>query len=221
MSAATGTARRPRVLVTGFSSFPGAPANPTERLIAELSAREAELSSFGEVRLVVLQVEYLALPAELARLGAEFHPDIAIHFGLSGKASGFMLERLARNVVGESPDNAGHVPDARTICALAETLPSTLPLEPLHAKLSAAGLPVDWSDDAGDYLCNYLFYHSRSALAEGFAPAVSGFVHVPPVAGDPDADGGGGIPMGLDQLVQGALAIVETAAEDWRTRHRL
>lgn len=208
--------RRPRILVTGFSSFPGAPRNPTERLIAEFDRRRGDLDSLGEVRLAVLDVEYRTLPLALSRLGAEVRPDIAIHFGLSGKAGGFMLERLARNAVGPLPDNAGHVPEARTICALADAYPSTLPLDEMRAALEAAGLPVDWSDDAGDYLCNYLFYHSRAGLAEGFAPPVSGFVHVPPLDDDPVADGGGGVPIAFDRLVEGALIVLRTAATRWR-----
>jgi pyroglutamyl-peptidase len=207
--------RRPRILVTGFSSFPGAPRNPTERLIAELERRRDELGTLGDVRLAVLDVEYRTLPEALSRLGAEVRPDIAIHFGLSGKAGGFTLERLARNAVGPLPDNAGHVPEARTICALADTFPSSLPLDEMRIALEAAGLPVDWSDDAGDYLCNYLFYHSRAGLAEGFAPPVSGFVHVPPLDDDPVADGGGGVPIAFDRLVDGALIVLATAASRW------
>lgn len=213
--------RRPRILVTGFSSFPGAPRNPTERLIAELEHREAELAALGDVRLAVLDVDYRNLPRALSRLGADFAPDVAIHFGLSGKAGGFMLERLARNAVGPLPDNAGHVPEARTICALADAYPSTLPLDAMHDALAGAGLPVHWSDDAGDYLCNYLFYHSRAGLAEGFSPPLSGFVHVPPLADDPGADGGGGVPIAFDRLVEGALAILSTVAGSWRSRHRM
>ncbi len=213
--------RRPRILVTGFSSFPGAPRNPTERLIAELENRKAELAALGDVRLAVLDVDYRNLPQALTRLGGDFAPDIAIHFGLSGKAGGFMLERLARNAVGPLPDNAGHVPEARTICALADAYPSTLPLDEMRAALEGAGLPVDWSDDAGDYLCNYLFYHSRAGLAEGFAPPLSGFVHVPPLADDPDADGGGGVPIAFDRLVEGALAILATVSGSWLSRHRM
>ena len=166
--------RRPRILVTGFSSFPGAPRNPTERLIAELENRQAELAALGDVRLAVLDVDYRTLPQALSRLGADFAPDIAIHFGLSGKAGGFMLERLARNAVGPLPDNAGHVPEARTICALADAY-----------------------------------------------PPLSGFVHVPPLADDPGADGGGGVPIAFDKLVEGALAILSTVAGHWRSRHQM
>lgn len=213
--------RRPRILVTGFSSFPGVSRNPTERLIAELENRRAETAALGDVRLAVLDVDYRNLPQALSRLGAEVRPDIAIHFGLSGKAGGFMLERLARNVVGPLPDNAGHVPEARTICALADAYPSTLPLDEIRHALAGAGLPVDWSDDAGDYLCNFLFYHSRAGLADGFAPPLSGFVHVPPLVDDPGADGGGGAPIAFDRLVEGALAILSTVAGHWRGRHQM
>lgn len=215
MGGAAQSHRRPRILVTGFSSFPGAPRNPTERLVAELDRRHGELDAWGDVHLAVLDVEYRSLPGTLSRLGVEVRPDIAIHFGLSGRATGFTLERVARNVVGSFPDNAGHVPAERTICALADTIPSTLPLETIRIALEAAGLPVCWSDDCGDYLCNYAFYHSRAGLAEGFAPPVSGFIHVPPLLDDPLSDGGGGVPIAFDRLVEGALIVLATAARHW------
>ena len=45
----------PRILVTGFNAFPGAPLNSTEVLIGELAARVAELAgtTAEKVRLVI------------------------------------------------------------------------------------------------------------------------------------------------------------------------
>lgn len=212
----------PRILVTGFSAFPGAPVNPTERLIAELGIQRAELSGVGELSMAVLDVDYGALPAALRDLAASGQPDIAIHFGLSAQATGFVLERCARNVIGEKPDNAGHAPGG-SICASADILPSTLPLEALHEVLAERGLPVVWSDDAGSYLCNYLFYLSRSDTLPAFAPEMSGFVHVPPLRGEgPHAGSAVVDPAGmpLATLVEGAVLIIHACAAAW-TRRRV
>jgi len=199
----------PRILVTGFNAFPGAPLNSTEVLIGELAARVAELADCGEVATAVLDVDYRTLPSQLERLGT---PDIAIHFGLSARATGFTLERFARNAFGGKPDNAGHVPTDRHICRGPETLPSALPLGRIHAELSGRGLPVVWSDDAGDYLCNYAFYVSRSPAFPDFTPAMSGFIHVPPLAGSADA----AMAITLDDLVEGGIAIVRLCSRAWR-----
>jgi len=212
-----GPERRPRILVTGFSAFPGAPVNSTERLVAELEKRRTELADIGEIALAVLDVDYRKLPAALCDLAAAGQPDIAIHFGLSARATGFMLERCARNAVGEQLDNAGYMPAGGKICAADDVLPSALPLEKLADALTAHGLPVAWSDDAGAYLCNYLFYLSRSDILPEFAPEMSGFIHVPPLAGSAASPASLAAPAGttlpLDKLVEGAFLIIHTCAQ--------
>ncbi|HWK64973.1 MAG TPA: hypothetical protein VNS34_08530 [Rhizobiaceae bacterium] len=204
--------RRPRILVTGFSAFPGAPVNPTERLIAALEARRSEFHGPDRLTFAVLAVDYGRLPAALGELAKAVPHDIAIHFGLSAQARGFTLERYARNAFGPKPDNSGYLPAAGPICAGPERLPSTLPLERLHDLLVNHGLPVSWSDDAGGYLCNYLFYLSRSGLVPEFTPGMSGFIHVPPLVGDWEANTSA---MALDVLVKGAALIIGHCADVW------
>ncbi|WP_309086084.1 hypothetical protein [Chelativorans sp.] len=154
------------MLVTGFGPFPGAPENPTEALIGALAASPG-FSRDADMRFEVLPVEYQAVPGHLAGLSG-FAPDIAIHFGLSTRAGGFTLERVARNEIrGEKPDNKGELRSGGQICGGAGDQPSTLPLPAIYEALSAKGLPVRYSDDAGGYLCNYLFYLSRSGTCPG------------------------------------------------------
>jgi pyroglutamyl-peptidase len=64
-------------------------------------------------------------------------------------------------------------------------------------------LPAEWSDDAGAYLCYMVFTLSRAHACEGFAPMMSGFVHVPPT--------GEGKPLGNTQLLSGARIVIEEA----------
>lgn len=199
--------RAPRILVTGFGPFPGARENPTERMIAALGARPPALPAGAELRLEVLPVDYRAVPERLSALGKDFAPQIAIHFGLSLSAEGFRLERIARNGIrAEKPDVRGDPGRPGCIRDGAGDFASSLPLEAVHAALSAAGLPVAYSEDAGGYLCNYLFYLSRGHFCAGFAPGMAGFVHVPPL------DSGA---MTLDGMTAGAAAIIETCASRW------
>lgn len=202
----------PRILVTGFSSFPGVPANPTEALIGALALRPEALAPFGEVRLEVLPVEYRAVPSRLAALGSAFAPDIAVHFGVSAQAEAFAVEMLARNAVCVAkPDNSGFVPLEPFVRQEAEPLGSSLPVEAILAALRHAGLSAEVSDDAGDYLCNFLFYLSRGAHCPPFAPAMAGFVHVPPFGTTP-ADGRA---FDLAMLTDGAMTILAACAEAW------
>ncbi len=207
---------RPRILITGFGPFPGAPVNPTQKLIETLRADPSILNGLGEIRTEILAVEYDTVPDRLIAFGAEFAPDIAIHFGLSARADGFTLEQLARNEIAAGrPDNAGGQPQQACIVEGGAGHPSTLPLEAIASKLADAGLPHSWSDDAGGYLCNYIFYLSRSPHFAGFSPQISGFIHVPPLAG-PDAPENA---LTIDDLVAGAQIIVRTCAEEWQRVH--
>jgi pyroglutamyl-peptidase len=204
----------PRILVTGFSSFPSVPANPTEAMVAALAPRANELDAFGAVRFETLPVEYRALPGRLERLAREFAPEIALHWGVSVQATAFAVETLARNTVcTRKPDNAGHVPVEPFVQAGGGALGSTVPAEGIVRALEARSLPAALSDDAGDYLCNFLFYLSRGGHAPPFAPAQSGFIHVPPF-GTPLGDGSGRL-FGLEMLVDGALAAVGACAAAW------
>ena len=196
----------PRILVTGFGPFPGAPDNPTAWLVSELAANPPAGEGIAAFHAEMLDVEYDLVGPRLSQLGASFAPDIAIHFGLAAEASGFRLERVARNShAGARPDNAGRLPPSLRICDGPDTLPSTLPLEAIAAALESSGLPVQWSDDAGGYLCNTVFVLSRFHACKGLRPTMSGFVHVPLLAGQEGAKPGA---MNADDLLRGARLVI-------------
>jgi pyroglutamyl-peptidase len=149
-----------RTLVTGFLPFGPHRVNPSA-LLAETSGRPFEL----------LEVSYAAVDRFLDSVHARRHAfDRLLMLGLRGSGAAIEIERLARNLVGPDPDVRGEVrgpglvePDAPQ--TISETLfgPSAF---------SAAS----WSDDAGCYLCNYVFYRALRRLPDKRV----GFVHVPP-----------------------------------------
>ena len=204
------TARSPRMLVTGFGPFPGAPENPTDWLMARLADKPPAGDGLGAFHAEVLEVEYGRVGPRLSDLGTRHAPDIAIHFGLAAEASGFRLERIARNShAGARADNAGRLPPSARICAGPETLGSTLPLTAIAQELAAAGLPLEFSDDAGGYLCNTVFVLSRFHAVEGLKPAMSGFVHVPLLGDGPRR-------LAPAQLEAGARIVIAACAAAWR-----
>lgn len=210
---------RPRLLVTGFSAFPGAPVNPTEALIGELKRHHDEIAGRYRFRAEVLEVDHATIAGQLMAIAEEFAPDIALHFGLAAEATGFRLERFARNLASTTmPDTRGRMSDGIVLAGGAGRLESTLPREKIVRALAAAGLPATLDDQAGDYLCNAAFYLSRSGACGNFRPAISGFIHVPQL---PEADGGlpgEGARMGIADLLTGArIAIDVCLAERKRT----
>ncbi len=202
--------RLPRLLITGFEPFAGAPVNPTEFLVRALADDPLGFAGMSAFRAALLPVDYRAIGSMLSDLGGNFAPDIAIHFGLAAGCGGFRLERVARNRFEKArPDNLGVAPADGPICAAGPVLTPTLPLEPIHDALTAAHLPVEWSDDAGGYLCNMAMTLSLAGTCAGFSPAMSGFVHVP-LTGERTR-------LSEAQLLKGAAVIAKAALRVWRT----
>jgi pyroglutamyl-peptidase len=169
----------PLILVTGFSVFPGAPANPTDWAMAELERQKWKPAGARMVTRT-LPVQFDMWERELEPLLTLTRPDAVVAFGLSAKATGVTLESTARNTVAnDRPDHTGAC--ASGVCVVdggPALLPSRLPLQEIAARLAAADIPIGHSDDAGDYLCNLVFYRLM-ALAGVGGPQIAGFIHVP------------------------------------------
>lgn len=167
-------------MMTGFTPFPGAPENPTAALIEAALSGQFRAPDGIQLNPVLLPTEFEASWAVFQENLAAIKPDAVVEFGLSAKAQGFTLECIARNeITGETPDNSGYRGDGGQIEEGAPLiLPSGLPLEDIHHTLAAGGLPRDYSESAGAYVCNHLFYKTMR-LARGPRPARAGFIHIP------------------------------------------
>ena len=178
----TAARRRPRVLVTGFGPFPGAPTNPT---LAMLDLLEDHGVDGVDLAFARLPVTFAGVGPAL-REAARCRPDAVLLLGLARRRVILSVETVARNVAGRgTPDTDGCLPAAS---ALVDGAPmrreATWPAAAILAALHAAGHEATLSDDAGDYVCNAALFH---ALGERLAASI-GFLHVPPVRGDPDAE---------------------------------
>ena len=199
----------PKVLVTGFGPFPGAPENPTDPLVRALAAEPPEKLGAGALRAVVLPVDYRKSWPVLRRLYGSFAPDVIVHFGLSRNAQGLVVERRGcRRVRGDRPDAAGFAPPSGIVRRRGpDSLPASMPAEPVVAALRDAGFPAETSDEAGGYVCDATLYRSLHA-AEGAPDRLVGFIHIPP-------EGTGGLTR--ERLREGAGLAVRTAASLWLT----
>lgn len=151
------------LLVTGFGPFPGVPYNPSGAAATAIDgARVGEVAIVGRV---VPCSWARAWPAIVAAVAA-VRPQALVMLGVAAQRTQLEIELVARNVAGARVDCDGGLPGA---CAPGPaTLATTLPW---------AALPdVARSEDAGDYLCNHVFYR---AMAELDVP-LRGFVHIPP-----------------------------------------
>ncbi len=190
----------PTVLITGFGPFPGIDSNPSATVMERLRLEGHEAH--------VLPTEYGAGLALMESLLVKIDPDIVLCFGVAGDAERIRLERLARNTVStERPDAAGDSPvDGAVEKGGPYVIGSTLPLEAIARALQARDIPWEWSDNAGDYLCNYMFYRVMRYLAACAKPAEAGFIHIP----NEDAPG-----FSMDRLVEAARVVVDTVTSGY------
>ena len=87
------------ILLTGFGPFPGAPFNPTGRLVEKL-ARNRHLASSGVRRTShVFRTSYESVDRELPALLARTKPDVLVMFGLAGRTRHVRIETRARNAI--------------------------------------------------------------------------------------------------------------------------
>lgn len=190
------------VLLTGFEPFGGHPVNPTAELMRRLDGVEGVVTG-------ILPVEYGAAAARFAALLEQHRPAAAIAFGLAFKTDYILIERLAWNRdESPQPDNAGVVRDDVPIVPDGPTAyGSGIPVPALLQALAMAGLPVTFSDHAGGFVCNHLYYSARHFIVTQGLDVPMVFLHAPPlpeqVAGQ---SGRTGLP--LDRLELGAHAAV-------------
>jgi pyroglutamyl-peptidase len=172
---------QPKILVTGFGRFPGAPSNPTAPLVARLvrAARRQGLDCVAHV----FATRYAAVDRELPDLIAKHRPDVIVMFGLAGRRRHVSIETLARNRVSTwFPDAGGALPPRAAIAAGAPSrLRGRAAFPRLLAAARATRVRTQLSRDAGKYLCNYVYWRALEAAARPGGPQRAVFIHVPPV----------------------------------------
>lgn len=183
------------VHITGFKKFLGVAENPTETIVSNLKSYMEKkglpkgliigscsiLETAGEGAVATL---YKVLESAL-----DGHTDsstigrvIWLHFGVNSGASRFAIENQAVNeATFRCPDELGWKPQRVPIVpsdgGISRTRESSLPTNEITKALSRMGYSVLTSDDAGRFVCNYVYYHSlRFAEQHGNK---SMFVHFP------------------------------------------
>ena len=158
------------IIITGFGSFGDVLSNPTEKLIKSLKE---------ELRDELYQLYVLPVSYSYCSSWSEEHisesTSLVIHFGVSVKSRAIQLERIGRRVVGSSLDVDGKCYHRKTVDGELDSIQTALDLHLLQQELLEKGYLCEVSDNAGDYLCNFILFNSLK-----IAPEKSLFVHVPP-----------------------------------------
>jgi pyroglutamyl-peptidase len=197
--------RTTRVAISGFGPFPGVPRNPS----AEIVCAVGRMRRFPAAGIVLDSAIFPTIYAEarvMLQALIDKKPDAIVMFGVAGKAKHIRIETIARNAASTlHPDHARATPASRKLTeAGAADFKSRAPAARLRAAARAAGVKAEFSNDAGRYLCNAVFYQALAATAALSPPPLVQFVHVPAVK----------TRAGLLALIRAGEAIVWAAAQE-------
>ncbi len=165
------------ILVTGFEPFGGETVNASWEAARELDGWRCG-HYVANARL--LHCAYHACIDEFVDAFEALRPDAVILTGQAASRAVICVERIARNEASATrPDNLGVVGGARPPDAGPEWLETTAPAAGIARAIRNVGLPARVSTNAGDYVCNHLYYGVLKYLmkAPNASPAV--FLHLP------------------------------------------
>jgi pyroglutamyl-peptidase len=196
-----------RILVTGFGPFPGAPFNPTMKLVERLT--NLRRPAFDDVELFshIFHVTYATVDRELPQLLKKHRPDALLSFGLADRTSYLRVETRARNAITTIvPDADGTRMRKGSIAENAEAMTFGPHTAKLLRAARATGIEARASRDAGAYLCNYLSWRAIEATLKDGGPHLAAFIHIPLLA----RHGGARVPGGitLEALVDAGEAML-------------
>lgn len=168
------------VLLTGFGPFPGVARNASAELAEALSRRGARKHRHLSFVSEILPVDWKRAPERLTDLIDQYRPALSLHFGVSGRATGFVVEAHAYNATNNAVDQGGSV--AELGCLVPGDRPrrsATLPVRRLVGALQDAGYPAQLSADPGRYLCNAVLFRALHFAAHAGLRMRTGFIHIP------------------------------------------
>jgi pyroglutamyl-peptidase len=198
---------KPRILVTGFGAFPGAPYNPTTVLVERLLRLRRPAFDDVELSSHIFHVTYATVDRELPGLLGKHRPHALLMFGLAARTSYLRIETRARNAITAIwPDADGTRIRKGSIAKDDDTLMFGTHTAKLLRVALASGIDARASRDAGSYLCNYLSWRAIEATRRKDGPRLAAFIHVPLLARDGGARRPGGVT--LETLVDAGEAML-------------
>ncbi|KAL1222989.1 hypothetical protein V5N11_019484 [Cardamine amara subsp. amara] len=180
--------------VTGFKKFLGVSENPTEKIANNLKSYVEKRGlpsglSLGSCTVLDTAGEgakshlYEVLESSVVSADKNTNGTVVwLHLGVNSGATKFAIERQAVNEAHfRCPDELGWQPQRLPIVvedgAISKAKETSCSSESIFQLLKKKGFDVVQSDDAGRFVCNYVYYHSlRFAEQKGHK---SLFVHVP------------------------------------------
>ncbi|XP_020267649.1 uncharacterized protein LOC109843129 [Asparagus officinalis] len=185
------------VHITGFKKFHGVSENPTETIVSNLRGYMTKnglpkglvignctvLETAGQGALAQLYKLLESAVAERGNGSSNTRGEVIwLHFGVNSGASRFAIENQAVNeATFRCPDELGWKPQRVPIIpadgGITRNRKTSLPANDIAKALAKMGFNVVPSDDAGRFVCNYVYYHSLCFAEQNGIKSL--FVHFP------------------------------------------
>ena len=142
-------------LVTGFDPFGGMRSNPSQTAGAWLADHRDD-TVFAPV-----PTTYAGSIAVLQQAAQTHTPNAVLLLGFAAGAVGLRTERCARNrTTAAAPDNDGKWQAGPIKPDGPERIDTSVDYDELLNILASQRIPHTASDDAGGYVCNWLYWHA-------------------------------------------------------------
>ncbi|PIN09768.1 putative pyroglutamyl peptidase [Handroanthus impetiginosus] len=184
-------AKSVKINVTGFKKFQGVDENPTEIIVNKLRNYVESKGLPAGVTLGVCAVLETAGDGALPQLykvlesgiGSNDEKIVWLHLGVNGGASMFAIEHQAVNEATFCcPDELGWQPLQLPIIpddgGISQRRKTSCSVEAIVEFLKRKGFDATISNDAGRFVCNFVYYHSLLFADQKGHKSL--FVHIPP-----------------------------------------
>lgn len=167
----------PVLLMSGFGPFDSFEINASYEALLAL---DHEIVAGYDIRILELPVIWDESWDLLLDDIDYYSPDIIISTGVSGTDK-MRYETTAKNKQWGTDNNGIQRNDDPIIAGAPETLSTGLPVQEMADAVEAAGYPTKISNNAGTFLCNFIFYNVMYYVTYEVPDTyIAGFIHVPP-----------------------------------------
>ena len=199
-----------KILLTGFEPYGKVEVNPSEQVVRRIVERTRSRGG-DDLVTEILPTEFVTAGRRIRQLIRRFRPAAVLCLGVAPSRDKISLERVALNLDDDLlPDNAGRVRAGRKIVPGGPAAYwSTLPLERIRKRRENRAIPVSYSNHAGTFLCNHVFYVARHEIERMGNRSRCGFLHVPPLRHRGKHSKPRGMPLSkMVQAVECCLAVL-------------
>ena len=143
------------ILLTAFKPFNNRKHNASLEVLNRLDTSSNVFKAY-------LEVDLKRTISDFNNALNDSKPDMIIMLGEAGHSEYIEIEKVAHNVLDfKIEDNMGYKPQGLKIALdMPDSLHTSLDIEKLLNHLKEQGFKVKESNDAGTFICNYLYYNA-------------------------------------------------------------